>query len=175
MPSVTKPLPFLFCALAGVACQPASPLRLNEFMAANTSSLMDETGAFVDWVELHNQGDEDLSLEGFFLTDDLDQGDLAPLDPDLLVPAGGFLVLWADKGEVESPFHLPFALSADGEELGLFERRGERLVELDWAFFGPQREDISMARIPDGEDPWVEASQPTPGASNGNAGSGAGK
>lgn len=158
------PLP---CLLTG-ACFPAStPLRLNELMASNTRTLESEPKIYPDWIELYNQGDTELSLEGFYLTDDLDFGDKAPLDSSLTIPAWGFLVLYADNGDVGSPMHVALSLKASGEELGLFLEQNGRLREVDWAVFGPQRDDCSLARAPDGEDPWVSTSKPTPGESNG--------
>src|SRR5438874_5010063 len=42
---------------------------ISEFMAANARTLLDENGAGSDWIELVNAGNETVSLEGWFLTD----------------------------------------------------------------------------------------------------------
>ena len=45
-------------------------LVISEFMASNGSSLVDEDGDNSDWLEIHNEGDSAVSLEGMYLTDD---------------------------------------------------------------------------------------------------------
>src|SRR6266446_5424640 len=43
---------------------------ISEFLAHNTSGLMDEDGDFSDWIELYNSGTNSVDLGGWFLTDD---------------------------------------------------------------------------------------------------------
>ena len=95
-----------------------SPLVLNEFMAANASTFEDDTGAFPDWIEIFNRGTSDVSLAGYAISDSLGQ----PLkhlisDASLVVPAAGYVVLFADGDVDQGSDHLSFRLTVDGEDL----------------------------------------------------------
>ncbi len=139
-------------------------LCINEFMAANATTIPDETGAYVDWVELHNMTDEDVDLAGFTITDDLDTPDKHVLAAPLSVPAGGHLLLWADGQTDLGVDHLGFQLAREGEELGLYDPDGAVLNHLE---YDEQATDWSAARMPDGElDGWVIDATPTPGQPN---------
>ncbi|MCK6506598.1 lamin tail domain-containing protein, partial [Myxococcota bacterium] len=138
-------------------------LFINELMASNATTIADEGGAFPDWVELYNPTGADISLAGFTITDDLLEPDKHALDGSLVVPAGGFLLLWADDDVADGPQHLGFKLSAKGESLALYAPDG---TEIDGVSFGPQSTDVSAARMPDGGAGWTLADPATPGASN---------
>lgn len=146
----------------------ASPgdLYINELMASNQTTIADEGGAWADWFELYNPGSSDLSLAGWTVSDDLDEPDKHQLDSVLSVPAGGFLLLWADDDEEQGPNHVGFNLDADGEELAIYDAAGTRI---DAVTFEAQVTDVSAARRPDGGSSWVLADPATPGTSNGAA------
>ncbi|MFT5679552.1 MAG: hypothetical protein ACI8RZ_000456 [Myxococcota bacterium] len=140
-------------------------LYINEFLAANDSIIANVNGDYVDWVELYNESEVDLSLDGFYMTDDLDEPLFHPLSAELTVPAGGYLLLWADKESDLGDYHLPFALEKSGEQLGLsYIDDGGEPVLLDGVAFGAQETDISWGRLPDAGE-W-SAVTPTPGTEN---------
>jgi len=134
---------------------------VNELMPANDGAV-EVDGETPDWVELYNPGDEDVSLEGFTITDDLDEPGKALLGVDLVLPAGGFLVLYA-SGSDAGGAHLPFKLSGDGEAVGLFFPSGE---PADRVTFGAVPDNLALARDADGDADWVVTATPTPGAAN---------
>ena len=146
------------------------PITFNEWMADSTSAggLADPAdGQFQDWCELHNNGAQDLSLEGFFISDDPANLTKYRLPPRASIPPSGFLLLWAD-GQPEQDalglgWHLPFKLSASGESLTLSTPDGRRIDEV---VFGPQASDISGGRYPDGLAQNLRTTLPTPGAAN---------
>jgi len=143
---------------------PSGLLVINEIMPSNASTVADETGAYPDWFELYNPGSTDVSLAGWTVSDDLDDPGKHELSAELSVPAGGFLVLWADKDVEDGPLHVDFNLSADGEDLGLWDADGN---PADLVTFGAMAQDLSVARVPDGSETWEVAGTATPGASNG--------
>jgi hypothetical protein len=150
-------------------CDVRPPVVINEFMADNEATLADgASGEYLDWIELHNTGDEVFTLEGLYLTDDLDWPTQHELSSRLTISAGGFLVLWASQKAVNDPTHLDFALAAGGEDLGLFWTDPDtgNLTMLDGLSFNAQQPDVSMARSEDGTGGWALSSQPSPGASN---------
>ena len=139
-------------------------LVLNEFMASNTVTIQDAFGDYDDWIEIYNHGLEAVDLSDMYLTDDLDETDkwrFAASDPDLTtIPAGGYLLIWADNEPEQGPLHAPFKLSAGGEQIGLYDQEG-RLI--DAIRFGPQLQDVAMARE---RERWRMTELPTPGRSN---------
>ena len=59
----------LFVTFSGSLHLNAAP-RISEFVSLNTRSLVDEDGDSSDWIEIENTDDADVSLEGWYLTDD---------------------------------------------------------------------------------------------------------
>ena len=139
-------------------------LCINEFMAANATTIPDDTGVYVDWIELFNMTAEDVDLAGFTITDDLDEPDKHVLAAGLVVPAHGYLLLWADGMPELGLDHMGFSLAREGEELGLYDPNGTVLNHLEYE---EQATDWSAARMPDGElDGWIIDATPTPGQAN---------
>lgn len=101
-------------------------LRLNELVAANTSSLPDEKGAFHDWIELYNPGPEAIDLTDWTLTDNLEQPKRWTL-PSHNLPPESYLLIFAsgkDRSDTEI-WHTNFKLASDGESLGISNPQGE--------------------------------------------------
>lgn len=127
-------------------------LVINEFMAINDNTQADEAGEYDDWIELHNTTNFDISTAGLYLTDDPENLKKWAM-PDALVPAGGYLIVWADSDEEQGALHAGFKLSGDGETLVLTD---ENETILDEVTFGGQTADISTGRFPNGTGPFVE-------------------
>jgi spore coat protein CotH len=138
-------------------------LYINEFMASNDETISDEHGDFDDWIEVYNASDETVWLGDKFLTDNLSSPTKWQM-PDAYLEPGNFQIFWADDESDQGPFHTTFKLSADGEDIGIFDAN---LTAIDEYIFGPQTTDISEGRFQNGENNWVLFDHPTPGASNG--------
>lgn len=148
---------------------PALPVLINEWMAANTAFLVDPAdGAFDDWFELYNPNPVAVDLSGYGLSDQL-----AP-SSRWIIPAGtqiaplGFLLVWADDDVVQNGpasvgLHADFKLSQGGEAVALFAPNGQ---VVDAVAFGPQTNNVSQGRWPDGEAAFPFMPTPTPGAPN---------
>jgi hypothetical protein len=161
------PFTLAFAAEEASAQTPGqSNLRINEFLADNNGGLADpdEPGSFPDWIELYNPGPTEVSLDGLALTDDPNQPTRSLLPDGLTIPAGGFLVLFADSQPDQGPLHLSFSLGRSGETIALYHAASGTLI--DRYDFGPQNENISEGRQTDGGDTWVFFNSPTPGATN---------
>ena len=139
-------------------------VRVNEVMPSNQKTYADASGEYDDWIELYAPGDEPVSLEGWFVSDDPAKPDRAQLTGELTIPAGGVLVLWADRTPEQGPDHLPFKLSAAQESVVLSDPSGRLVDEISWMAAGG---DHAFARIPDGEGELVRAEPPSPGDLNG--------
>ncbi len=140
-------------------------LFINELLAANDSTSSDEHGDFDDWFELYNAGSETLDLAGMYLTDDFSEPDKWQIPAGTIIAPGAYLLFWADGEESEGARHTSFKLSADGEELGLFEATGNGNSLVDGVFFAAQEADISYGRVSDGGS-WGFFVSPTPAAAN---------
>jgi len=141
-------------------------LVINEFMASNSNTIQDEGGSFPDWVELYNTTDAEISLSGYFLTDDLTNEDKWAF-PDTTIAAKGFLLIWADDDEKEGPLHASFNLSKSGEDVGLYKQTGDAFEAINTLTYTEQTTDVSYGRNKDGSEEFVFINNPTPGASNG--------
>lgn len=142
------------------------PLFINEFMASNDMNLQDDDGEFEDWIEIFNGGGEDLDLLGYSMTDDLDNPTRHVFSDSVVVPAGGWVLLFADRETYESPRHLSFCLKKEGESIGLYAPDGSAISKIA---FNSQATDRSAGRVPDGGPDWFLLDWPTPGATNGSA------
>lgn len=154
---------------------PASPsavpakvaaLRINEFMASNDAGLEDpdEPGEFPDWIEIYNPGSTSVDLNGVAFSDDEANPLKSPITSTLMIPANGFLVLYADDDGKQGPAHLVFKLSAGGETIGMYWAATSE--QIDFHEFGAQTTNVSEGRKPDGSGAWLTLSAPSPGASN---------
>ena len=107
-----------------------SSLAINEFMALNVSSASDELGEFEDWIEIYNLSGEVVDLSGMFLTDDVSVPTKWEFPAGTTIDPFGFLLVWADGDYVPGTLHTNFRLSADGEEIGLFDTPRQRQFPL---------------------------------------------
>lgn len=93
----------------------AHPVKINEVSADNdifVSDLFKKS----DWIELYNTTDEDIDLEGMFISDHLDQPEKTVITADApgistILPAHGYRVIWADKTEGTGQLHAGFKLN----------------------------------------------------------------
>ncbi len=149
----------------GSANQPLtkpSNILINELLASNGTTKTDQDGDFSDWIELYNRGTEAVNLQGFGLTDQLDPGTKWIL-PSLILPPQGYVLIWASgKDKVGAELHTNFKLSADVEQILLFNSQNELI---DIILYQSQKSDIAYGRFPDGQE-WQAGLQPTPGAAN---------
>ena len=162
---------FIDFSLLASEWQTGIPLVINEFMASNNSAsgIHDPCGDYDDWIEIYNFGDANIDLGGMYLTDNLSKPTKWKIptgySSQTTVPAKGFVVFWADDETGQGPLHTNFKLSADGEEIGLFDSDGNTAI--DTIVFGPQTANISYGRYPDATENWQFLSAPSPGATNG--------
>lgn len=142
----------------------SGPVRIDEFLAINNTTIQDPAGEWEDYVELHNSSAAAVNVGGMYLTDNL-------LNPTkFMLPAGttigpnGVLLVWCDEDGTQGPLHANFKLAGGGEDLALFAANGATL--LDVFTFGPQVADVATGRLFDGGLPWVSLPVPTPNALN---------
>ena len=76
---------------------------VNELMADNDTVAAVPQGEFDDWIELVNLGDQDVDLEGMYLSDNPDNLRKWAFPAQIIISAGGYLLVWADDDVDDSP------------------------------------------------------------------------
>jgi len=160
-----------FALLGGNWRQMGIPLVINEFMASNDDTIRDPQGHYDDWIEIYNSGTDSIDIGGMFLTDNLSvptKWRIPENNPTMTtIPAGGYLLIWADDDSADYGLHANFKLNADGEEIGLFDKDG--VTHIDSIDFPEQTTDISYGRDPETNGQERFFATPTPGAKNDGA------
>ena len=102
-------------------------ILINEYATSSTCTVMDEDGEFVGFVELHNAGTGDVSLKGYYLSDDeTDKQKWA--FPDVTIESGTYLVVYL-SGKTKTykkggALHCDFKLKGDEDYLSIFDSVG---------------------------------------------------
>ena len=155
-------------SISSVKAQNSISLVINEFMASNSNSIQDPQGEFDDWIEIYNFGTDAIDTGGMYLTDDLSDTTKWQIPADnpaaTTIPAGGFLLIWADNNTSDAGLHTNFKLDANGEQIGLFDKDGQTLI--DSVIYPGQITDISYGRYPDAGEDWRFFTNPSPGDQN---------
>ena len=147
------------------------PVVINEFVAANETGLVDNTGAFEDWIELRNTTGSTVDLGGWTISD---SGDTFTFPIGSSIGGNSYSVVFA-SGDVtrttSGQLHLPFKLSADGEPLALRDDGGVT-SQPAWPApgFPPLPLDVSYGLSSGGSLSYFSA--PTPGTANGTGAGG---
>ncbi len=132
----------------------------------STETSPDEAGSAPDWVELHNNGGVDVSLQNWRLSDDVDNK-AKWFFPNVTIPAGGHLVVICDGLDIGTPaaggyLHTNFKLSAGGSYLILSDAAGVAVQTITST--GQASPFHSWGR--DAGGVYVYSTTPTPGAAN---------
>ena len=133
---------------------------MNELCADNQTLIVDEEGAFEDWIELYNPTEETVDLEGWGLSDDLVVG-VWRFASSVSIAPGEHLVIWADDDEGE--LHADFKLAREGETLWLIDPEG---YVADQTTYEEHATDTSWGRRGDGAEVWGALGTATPGTAN---------
>ena len=128
------------------------------------NELLSSSKAISEFIEIYNGTDVEADLSGWAITDGYALGAEPFVFPSgTVVPAGAFLIVWADDGEgTEEGLHAPFKLNKSGEIITFFDASGAVFEELS---LPAMAEDQSFSRLPDGGD-WAIIDGYSPGAPN---------
>lgn len=99
----------------------APSVRITELLAKNRSVLMDETGAFPDWIELENVSAGEVDLSGFTIADGEDEDGWR--FPAIKLAPGERLLIYADGSKNSA-----VASGAQGGACGFLPLRGGERV-----------------------------------------------
>lgn len=164
----------LLLGLASIVYADATPtasndqlaLRLNEFMANNTSVAADpsQPTLFPDWIEIYNPSAEPVSLDGLFLTNNVRKTTQLALPTGLTIAPNSFIVFYADLRPDLGTQHLKFSLNKSGGFLGLYGNQGNTAI--DTIKYNVQYPNVAEGRSADGAGDWRYLTEPTPGNPN---------
>ncbi|HLS17623.1 MAG TPA: CotH kinase family protein [Paenalcaligenes sp.] len=142
---------------------------INEFMSAKQTMFADEDGEYNDWIELYNCTDQDIDLQGWYLSDRVHRLDKWVF-PKAVIPANGYLTLWASGKDrygtdTDSPqsLHTNFSIDASGEHLLLSDNEGNIIDSVEPI---PLETNEVAGRSPDGVGPFSILNAPTPDEPN---------
>ena len=136
-----------------IATATAGQVVINEFLADNVSGTTNETGLHQDWIELYNNTNSPLDLFGLYLTDNFLNPTKFAFPQNTIIPANGYLIVWADENNSTSFYvHSNFKLANTGEELMLADGVGNILDSIS---FVTQAPDVALARCPNGTGPFT--------------------
>ncbi|MFH0733790.1 MAG: CotH kinase family protein [bacterium] len=120
-------------------------VKINEFMASNSTTIQDpDYNSYGDWIELYNSSTNEFNLKDCYITDDKTNNQKYKFTDDLIIPANGYILIWAD--DYNTGAHVNFKLSASGEYIGLYD---PSLNIIDSLTFSVQQPNISCGRFPD--------------------------
>ena len=139
-------------------------VEISEAVSLNTKYVAGPYATYHDFVELHNNSDNDIDLTGWYLSDDPEEPKKCSLD-GVTVKAGGFKVIICspDGTNVRDGYSfVRFGIASAGETIVLSQ--GDTVIDcLPMPSLG---ENTAFGR-PDGEDGFSVLSEPTPGSTNG--------
>ena len=138
------------------------PLRINEILTATT--LEDEAGVSLEWIEIYNPGPDSIDLSQYSITDDPDEKQKWLLPPVTLPPDSYFLVMATGYDVIDADeYHANFQLDKEGEFIGIFSVDS---IPVDTINYPPQAVDVSYGRSLDDPEHWVYFHETTPRAPN---------
>ncbi|MCD7722164.1 MAG: CotH kinase family protein, partial [Prevotellaceae bacterium] len=146
----------------------AAPVVINEVSAGNSVNV-NEYFKKDDWVELYNTTDQDIDLEGMYITDTSKKPQKFQITAkgskaSTIIPAHGFKVVWCSGRETNTELHTSFKLSnADGELVRIEAEDGSWADSLVYCAMNG---DESVGRYPDGGSDIYLMTSPTIKASN---------
>ncbi|MGC8830599.1 MAG: lamin tail domain-containing protein [Verrucomicrobiia bacterium] len=147
------------------------PVWLNELQAENITGIVDNYGQRDPWIEIYNSGTNAVDISGWALTDDYDDLSKWIFPSETTIPAGGFLIVWAD-GEPQQTqganLHANFRLTASNGMVILSMPINGKLKPLDYLNYKLLLPDYSYGNR-QGDEPFFRNKfrTPTPGAPNG--------
>ena len=141
--------------------QGITPVCINEVSAAN-GIYVNEYFKRNDWVELYNTTDNEIDVEGMYLSDNLTKPKKYQITGgegiSTVIPAHDYLVVWCDKLEPLTQIHADFKLAAEGGDVVLTAKDESWSNQLNYAQMNANQ---TVGRYPDGATDVIVMNVPT--------------
>jgi len=148
------------------AAQTGKSIVINEIMVSNVGDVISPAINFDGWVELYNPSDQDISIGGFYVSDDEANLKRWQLPTSAgIIPAKGFMVIWFGSNDIKDN-QAPFKLNCDGGMICLSDASGNLIVSQEYPMAISH---TAWARKVDGTGDWGWTSTSTSGESNASA------
>lgn len=160
-----KNLLFAFCFFLFSSLAMCQELQLNEVVSSNSTILSPSTQETYDWIELYNNSENTFSLDGYFLSDELDNPTMWGFPAGLEISANSYFTVWLSGNSSltsEDETHANFKISSDGESIYLYD--GDAVL-IDNSPSLEIQPDLSIGRISENSD-WFYLDIPSPGSEN---------
>ncbi len=154
---------FILFVLLPFVC--TSQLYINEAMSSNQLTLQDEAFEYDDWIEIYNAGQNPVDLQSYFLSDNVSNSQKWEVTESVIIPAGGYVLFWADEDQSQGPTHTNFKISSSGESILLSNPSGSIIDQITVPSLN---DDHSFGRITDGSNTLINFIIPSPESSNAN-------
>ena len=132
--------------------QGINPVCINEISGSN-NSLINDYFKKADWIELYNTTEQEIDVEGMYLSDNPDKPEKWQISKDgtqvnTKIPAHGYLIVWCDKQPTTSQaLHAPFKIDGDG---GLLQLMAADKSWKDVVNYDAHDANTTIGRYPDG-------------------------
>ena len=135
---------------------------INEYMSSNKTYNYDKNGYYFDWVELKNISDDDININGMYITDNSNNLTKYKI-PNSVIKKDGYLLIYLAGKKIsdEDSIYATFKIS-ENEELIISD--GKHII--DKVKVISLRDNISYGLY---EDKWYYFTSPTPGKVNDTA------
>lgn len=137
-----------------------SSVCITEVVSSNTRSLVHETLGTPDWIEIYNNSNKTINLEGYGLSDNIKSPHKWTF-PAVELGPGEYLIVYATKKTVEGAYTTGFGISKSGDSLYLSDPYYNLIQSLD---IPPLEDDFSYAMNADSN--FGYCAEPTPGKKN---------
>ncbi|MBI3235854.1 MAG: lamin tail domain-containing protein, partial [Bacteroidetes bacterium] len=158
----------LFISLFFVTQNLSAQLFINEYSCANTIQFADNNTKYEDWIEIYNDGNAAVSLQDYYLSDDITDKVKYKIPSGITIASKGFVRFWASGrnmitgGHYHTNFHLTQS-KTNADWIVLSDANGNILdkVQIIRHQLGH-----SVGRKPNGGSTWGIFTSPTINASN---------
>lgn len=133
---------------------------INEVCSRNGFLDVGEEYLGEDYIELYNTTNQPIQLNGWWLSDDVEEPQKTCLG-DITLESHSYMLFYAD-GENQGDFSLSFKINPDGEKIILSDPEGN---QIDLIYVPALEMDTAYGRIKDGSSSWDKL-EATPGMTN---------
>jgi len=166
---ISKVFSTLFLAIVFVVSG-QTQIIINEYSASNLNQFPDNFAKYEDWIELYNSSDQEVNLNGWYLSDKQDNLTKWKFDKDVMIGANSFFTVWCSGRDSinDDAVHTNFKLTqTKGNEVLVLSTPDELLINS--IPMEITQLDHSRARLTNGSSEWKVSVNPTINNSNDGA------
>ncbi|MBK8110481.1 MAG: lamin tail domain-containing protein [Saprospiraceae bacterium] len=105
---------------------------ISEYSSSNLRDFEDNFGEHDDWIELHNAGNNDVNIGGWYLSDKESKPKKWGIPQGTIIEAGGYLLFWASGRDVavDGNFHTNFKFTqTNGDEFVIIANAAGTIID----------------------------------------------